>query len=156
MVHWKLHIPGGQKTHRTVDFSGLCSDQLWPCITKPTKSRMAQFCVMARNRWSGSAWVIFRFWNILKEQSFFYIILKFRSIKRIISRVFCCFSRPIFLRSDGSCNHNTCPIISLYTWLSSLLWTLISFERSKLEHWELRVIMNRMYSISVPTIRIIW
>ena len=74
---------------------------LWPCITKPTKSRMAQFCVMARNRWSGSAWVIFRFWYILKEQSFFYIILKFGSIKRIISRVFCCFSRPIFLQSDG-------------------------------------------------------
>ena len=86
---------------------------LWPCITKPTKSRMAQFCVMARNRWSGSAWVIFWFWYILKEQSFFYIILKFGSIKRIISRVFCCFSRPIFLRSDGSCDHSTCPIISL-------------------------------------------
>ena len=74
---------------------------LWPCITKPTKSRMAQFCVMARNRWSGSAWVIFRFWYILKEESFFYIILKFGSIKRIISRVVCCFSRPIFVWSDG-------------------------------------------------------
>ena len=89
-------------------------EHMWPCITKPTKSCMAQFCVMARNRWSGSAWVIFRFWYILKEQSFFYIILKFGSIKRIISRVFCWFSRPIFLRSDGSCDHNTCPIISLY------------------------------------------
>ena len=127
-----------------------------PASQNQPKSRMAQFCVMARNRWSGSAWVIFIFWNILKEQSFFYIILRFRSIKRIISRVFCCFSRPIFLRSDGSCDHNTCPIISLYTWLSSLLWTLISFERSKLEHWELRVVMNRMYSIGVPTIRKIW
>ena len=42
---------------------------------------------------------------ILKGQSFFYIILKFGSIKRIISGVFCCFSRPIFLRSGGSCNH---------------------------------------------------
>ena len=80
---------------------------------KTNKSCMAQFCVMARNRWSGSAWVIFRFWDILKEQFFFYIILKFGSIKRIISRVFCCFSRPIFLRSDGSCDHSTCPIISL-------------------------------------------
>ena len=87
---------------------------MWPCITKPTKSRMAQFCVMARNRWSGSAWVIFRFWYILKEQSFFYIILKFGSIKRIISRGFCRFSRTIFLRPDGSCDHNTCHIISLY------------------------------------------
>ena len=97
----------------TVQVISNASGYLWPCITKPTKSRMAQFCVMARNRWSGSAWVIFRFWYILKEQSFFYIILKFGSIKRIISRGFCCFSRPIFLRSDGSCDHNTCPIISL-------------------------------------------
>ena len=129
---------------------------MWPCITKPTKSRMAQFCVMARNRWSGSAWVIFRFWYILKEGSFFYIILKFGSIKRIISRVVCCFSRPIFLWSDGSCDHSTCPIISLWTWLSSLLWTLISFERSTLEHWNLRVVMNRMYLMRVPTFRIIW
>ena len=72
---------------------------MWPCITKPTKSCMAQFCVMTRNRWSGSAWVIFRFWYILKEQSFFYISLKFGSIKRIISKVFCYFSRPIFLPS---------------------------------------------------------
>ena len=129
---------------------------MWPCITKPTNSRTAQFCVMARNRWSGSAWVNFWFWYILKEQSFFYIILKFGSIKHIISRVFCCFSRPMFLWSDGSCDHSTCPIISLWTWLSCLLWTLISFERSKLEHWNLRVVMNRMYSISVATFRIIW
>ena len=61
----------------------------------------------------GSAWVIFQFLYILKEQSFFYIIPKFGSIKRIISRVLCNFSRPIFLRSDGSCDHNTCPIIFL-------------------------------------------
>ena len=86
--------------------------KMWPCITKPTKSRMAQFCVMAWNRWSGSAWVIFRIWYILKEQSFFYIHLKFGSIKRIISRGFCCFYKPIFLWSDGSCDHSTCPIIS--------------------------------------------
>ena len=32
-----------------------------PCITKPTKSRIVQFWAMAKNRWSGSAWVIFRF-----------------------------------------------------------------------------------------------
>ena len=63
---------------------------MWPCITKPTKSRIAQFCVMAKNKWSGSAWVIFRFWYILNEQSF-YIILKFGSIKCIISRCFCRF-----------------------------------------------------------------
>ena len=114
---------------------------------KTTKSRMAQFCVMTRNMWSGSAWVIFRFWYNLKEQSFFYIILKFGSIKHVISRFFWCFSRPIFLRSDGTCDHSTCPIISL-TWLSILLWNLISFERNKLEHFKLRVVMNRMYSIS--------
>ena len=84
-------------------------EHMWPCITKPTKSRMAQFCVMARNSWSGSSWVIFRFWFILKEQFFFYIILTFGSIQRIISKGFCCFSRPIFLRSDGSCDHSTCP-----------------------------------------------
>ena len=96
------------------NFCEYIKDNMWPCITKPTKSCIAQFCVMARNRWSGSAWIIFRFWYILKEQSFFYIILKFGSIKHIISKVFfCCFSRPIFLRSDGSCDHNTCPIISL-------------------------------------------
>ena len=59
---------------------------MWPCITKPTKGRTAQLYAMARNRWSGSACVIFSFWYkkyILKEQSS-YIILKFRSIKRII------------------------------------------------------------------------
>ena len=152
--------------------NGMQFRYMWPCITKPTKSRMTQFCVMARNRWSGSAWVIFRFWYILlllayetccyttsrrcrsKEQSFFYS--NPGSIKRIISRVVCCFSRPIFLWSDGSCDHSTCPIISLWTWLSTLLWTLISFQRSKLEHWHLKVVMNRMYSISVQTFRIIW
>ena len=68
--------------------------------SKKKKSRIAKFCVMAKNRWSGSACVIFRFWYLLKEQSFFCIILKFGSIKRIISRGFCCFSRPIFLWSD--------------------------------------------------------
>ena len=52
--------------------------QMWPCITKPTKSRIAQFYVMAKNRWSGSACVIFRFWYILKEQSFY--INKFGSL----------------------------------------------------------------------------
>ena len=129
---------------------------MWPCITKPTKSRIAQFCVMAQNRWSGSAGVSFRFWYILKEQSLFYILLKFGSIKRIISRFFCCFSRPIFLRSDHSCDHSTCPFISWSTWLSCLLWTLITFERSKLKLWKWRVVMNIMYSNSVPTFRIIW
>ena len=128
---------------------------MWPCITKPTKSRIAQFCVMARKMRSGSAWVIFRFWYILKEQSF-YIILKFGRMERIISRVFCCFSRPIFLRSDGSGDHSTCHIISLQTWLSSLLWTLISFEKSKLEHWKMKILMNRMYLVSVLSFRIIW
>ena len=101
---------------RGANCSTACLPYKWSIVTlhhKTNKKCMAQFCVMARNRWSGSAWVIFRFWYILKEQSFFYIILKFGSIKRIISRVFCCFSRPIFLRSDGRCDHNTCPIISL-------------------------------------------
>ena len=109
------NIPEKIKTSKTIDQfkAALKTHYLWPCITKPTKSRMAQFCVMARNRWSWSAWVIFRFWYILKEQSFFYIILKFGSIKRIISRGFCRFSRTIFLRPDGSCDHNTCHIISL-------------------------------------------
>ena len=45
---------------------------------------------MAKNR-SGSAWVIFIFWYILKEQSFFYILLKLGCIKRIISRFFAVF-----------------------------------------------------------------
>ena len=58
-------------------------------------------------------WVSMEFWYILKEHSFFYILLKFGSIKRIISSFFCCFTRPIFLRSDGSCDHSTCPSISL-------------------------------------------
>ena len=71
-------------------FASSCHMWPWPCITKPTKSRIAQFCVMAKNKWSGSAWVIFRFWYILNEQSF-YIILKFGSIKCIISRCFCRF-----------------------------------------------------------------
>ena len=48
-------------------------------ITKPTKSRTAQFYAVAKNRWSRSACVIFRFWYILKEQPF-YIILKFGTI----------------------------------------------------------------------------
>ena len=34
----------------TVQVISNASGYLWPCITKPTKSRMAQFCVMARNR----------------------------------------------------------------------------------------------------------
>ena len=67
-------------------------DYRWPCITTRTKSRIAQFCTMDKNVWSWSAWVIFRFWYILKEQSF-YIILKFGSIKQIISSGFCYFSR---------------------------------------------------------------
>ena len=133
IILWEYKCdPASQNHQKTAIYGFLVNPiDMWPCITKPTKSRMAQFCVMARNRWSGSAWVIFRFWYILKEQSFFYIILKFGSIKRIISRVICCFSRPIFLWSDGRCDHSTCPIISLWTWLSSVLWTLISFERSK-------------------------
>ena len=53
-----------------------------PAITKPTKSRIAKFYATAKNRWSGSTWVVFRFWYILKEQSFFYIILKFGSEKK--------------------------------------------------------------------------
>ena len=109
---WELNSISASLCNLKMNFKSTL-EYLWPCITKPTKSRMAQFCVMARNRWSGSAWVIFRFWYILKEQSFFYTILKFGSIKRIISRVFCCFSRPVFLRSDGSCYHSTCPIICL-------------------------------------------
>ena len=87
--------------------------QMWPYITKQIESRIAQFCAMAKNMWSGSALVMFIFWYILKEQSFFYIIMKFGSITRIISSFFWCFSRPIFLRSDGSCDHSTCPFISL-------------------------------------------
>ena len=71
-------------------------------ITKPTKSRTAQFYATARNR---SACVIFRFQFILKNQSFFYILLKFGNIKRIISSGFCCFSTPMFFRSDIICNH---------------------------------------------------
>ena len=65
-------------------------------LNHKTKSCTAQFCAMAKNMWSGSACVIFRFRYILKEQFFFYIILKFGSIKCIISSCSCCFSKPMF------------------------------------------------------------
>ena len=55
---------------------------------KPTQTCIAQFWAMAKNRWSGSAWVICRFWYVLNEQSFIYILLKFGSITRSISSVF--------------------------------------------------------------------
>ena len=86
---------------------------MWPCITKPTKSRIAQFCVMAKNRWSGSAKVIFIFYIFWKSNPHSTYSWSLEAIKRIISRVFAVFSRPIFLRSDGSCDHSTCPFISL-------------------------------------------
>ena len=34
--------------------ANLCPN-IWPCITKPTKSLIAQFGAMAKNRWPGSA-----------------------------------------------------------------------------------------------------
>ena len=88
----------------------------------------------------------FRFCYFLKEQFFLYIVLKFGSIKRHIYMYWrLLFARPIFFRSDVSCNHSIGPFISLQPWLSCLRWTLKTFERTKLVHWKLQVVMNRMH-----------
>ena len=56
---------------------------------------------------------ILRFWYILKDLSFLYIILESGRIKRIRSGSFYWFSRSLLIRSDISCNHSICPFIFL-------------------------------------------
>ena len=109
-------------------FALVRKQSMWPCIIKPTNSLTAQFYAMAKNMSSGSACVILRFLYILKEQFFFYIILKFGSIKRIISSGFCCFSKAVFFG------------LILFAIIACVLW--FPYNLDYLAHFELQQLLN--------------
>ena len=128
---------------------------MWPCISKPTKSRTAQFYVRVKNRWNGSPFSIFRFSYFMKEQFFVFIIPKFGIIKQMGSGLFFCFCRTLFIGlTQVLCVSQIQSKSNSFT--HSLLSTVITFERMMLLHWKLKLIMNRLFLMSVPNFSVIW
>ena len=90
----------------------------------------------------------------LNEQSFFYVIPIFGSIKDSESKSFSLFL--FFSQSDISSSHCKRPFISLYPPLSCSSRLLITFQKRELLHWKLDTAMNRMYLITTLNFRVIW